>query len=389
MDSIVEHEANLSKPSPSRWDLAALTRARRPVNALLRNKVVGALTSPRTIDDYLGLVDRTWSVHDVRARVARVERETSDTTSLHLRPNENWRGFRAGQFVRIAAMIAGVRVARCFSISSAPEDWGHLRLTMKAVPDGRMSGWAREGARVGDVVELSQAMGDFVLPDPLPARLLFVSGGSGATPILSMLRHLAAIGYEGAISCLHYARGEVIAGEELASLTKRLGARLAIIRTAGASRDGRRVHLGPSLLKAFEPRWSEAEAFVCGPPAMNAAAAVIWRAQGVRERFHCEHFAPPSTPAAALRDDGAACHLVFARSKLEKQGEGGVALLDQAERAGLRPKHGCRIGICRTCTCRKLTGTVRNTLTGEVSGRDDEPIQLCISAPLSDVSLDL
>jgi stearoyl-CoA 9-desaturase NADPH oxidoreductase len=388
MDSTLEHHAIVSKPSLPRWDLLDLTHARRPLNALLRNKVVGALANPRKIDDYLGLVDRAWSVHDVRARIAGLERETSDATSLYLRPNENWRGFRAGQFVQISTTIAGIHVTRCFSISSAPEDRGHLRLTMKAVPDGRMSGWARADARVGDVVELSQAMGEFVLPNPLPARLLFVSGGSGVTPILSMLRHLAATGYEGAVSCLHYARGEVIGGEELASLTKRLGARVATIPTTGASRDGRRLHLGPSLLEAFEPRWADAEAFVCGPAAMNAAAAVIWRAQGVAERFHCEHFAPPPM-AAVVRGDGAACRLVFARSKLEKQGEGGVALLEQAERAGLRPKHGCRMGICRTCTCRKLTGTVRNTLTGEISSRDDEPIQLCVSAPLSDVSLDL
>jgi ferredoxin-NADP reductase len=388
MDSSLEHRAIVSKPSPPRWGLLALAQARRPVNALLRNKVVDALASPRKIDDYLGLVDRAWSVHDVRARIAGLERETSDATSLYLRPNENWRGFRAGQFVQISAMIAGVRVTRCFSISSAPEDRGHVRLTMKVFPDGRMSGWARADARVGDVVELSQAMGEFVLPDLLPPRLLFVSGGSGVTPILSMLRHLAAIGYEGAISCLHYARGEVIAGEELASLATRLGARLATIRTTEASRDGRRVHLGPSLLEAFEPRWADAEAFVCGPPAMNAAGAAIWLAHGIAERFHCEHFARPST-GTALRGDGASCRLVFTRSKVEKEGQGGIALLDQAERAGLRPRHGCRMGICRTCTCRKLTGTVRNTVTGEISSRDDEPIQLCVSAPLSDVSLDL
>jgi len=388
MDSAREHHAIVSKPSLPRRHLLALTHVRGPVNALLRNKVVGALASPRMIDDYLGLVDRAWSVHDVRARIVRVERETSDATSLYLRPNENWRGFRAGQFVQISAAIAGVRVSRCFSISSAPQDRGHLRLTMKAVPDGRMSGWARWRARVGDVVELSQAMGAFVLPDPLPRSLLFVSGGSGVTPILSMLGHLAAVGYQGAVSCLHYARGEIIAGEELASLARRLHARLAVVRTDDAPGHGPRPYLSSSRLEAFEPGWSEAEAFVCGPRALNAAAAAIWQAHGIAERFHCEHFAPPST-AAALRGDGAACRLVFARSKLEKQGEGGVALLEQAERAGLRPKHGCRMGICHTCTCRKLTGTVRNTLTGEISSRDDEPIQLCVSAPLSDVSLDL
>jgi stearoyl-CoA 9-desaturase NADPH oxidoreductase len=217
--------------------------------------------------------------------------------------------------VQVSAAIAGVRITRCFSISSAPEDRGHLRLTMKAVPGGRMSGWASRTARVGDVVELSQAMGEFMLPDPLPRRLLFVSGGSGVTPVLSMLGHLAAVGYQGVVSCLHYARGEVIAGEELASLARRLRARLAVIRTDAAPGNGPRPHVSFSRLEAFEPRWSEAEAFVCGPPALNAAGAAIWEARGIAERFHCEHFVPLS-PAAVVRGSGASYRLTFARSRL-------------------------------------------------------------------------
>ena len=84
------------------------------------------------------------------------------------------------------------------------------------MPDGRVSGWASDARPRRRRRDLSQAQGVFVLPDPVPRRLLFVSGGSGMTPILSMLRHLAAIGYEGAVACMHYARREAMFAEELA-----------------------------------------------------------------------------------------------------------------------------------------------------------------------------
>jgi len=370
--------------------VSALSLARRPINVLMRTKLVSFLASPHIIDDYLGLVDPAWSVHDVRARVVSLKRETSDATSLYLRPNENWRGFRAGQFVKLCATIAGVRHTRCFSLSSAPEDRGHLRVTIQAVPGGRVSGWVGAGARVGDVVELSQAMGHFVLPDPLPPRLLFISGGSGITPILSMIRHLEAVAYDGAIACLHYARREVIGGGELAMFAHRCPAlRLAVVGTGNAEENKNgRLRLSLAQLDAFAPEWADSDTFVCGPSGLIAAAMSIWQKGGETDRLRVEHFAPMAT-SVAVGSPGAACRLVFAKSRLETDGRGGVSLLDQAEAAGLRPSTGCRMGICRTCTCRKVSGTVRNQRTGEVSSQDNELIQLCVNSPMSDVTLDL
>src|SRR5579884_2760549 len=126
--------------------------ARRPLERLLRSRLVSGLTSPRSVDDYLQLVDSSWSVWEVRARLVRLRPEADQSTSLFLQPNGSWRGFRAGQFVQLSAFMGGVRHTRCFSVSSAPEDGLPLRLTIKAKPGGRVSGWARAGARVGDVV---------------------------------------------------------------------------------------------------------------------------------------------------------------------------------------------------------------------------------------------
>jgi ferredoxin-NADP reductase len=369
---------------------AMFARARRPLGPLLRTRLVAGLTSPRNIDDYLEVVDSAWSVHGVRARVVARRDEAGDAVSLFLRPNELWRGFRAGQFVQLSVSNAGIRVTRCFSLSSAPEDDGPVRITIRIAPQGAISHWVRNEARVGSVVSLSQAMGRFVLPDPVPPRLLFISGGSGITPVLSMIRHLVATDYPGRIAWLHYARREVILGSEQASLAadcKRLQVKTHFTDGPGSTR----ARFSREQLESFVPRWAESTSFLCGPPSLTEAVATLWTAAGVQDRLRTEHFTlPPMGSYLAIDPDDPTRHsLFFARSRRTIEGRAGAFLLEQAEGAGLNPSYGCRKGICHTCTCRKLSGTVLNAHTGAVSREPNEDIQLCVSAPRSDVSLDL
>jgi ferredoxin-NADP reductase len=369
-----------------------VVRLRRPINRLLRSRLVSGLTSPRSVDDYLQLLDPSWSVEEVRARVVEVRAEADDATSLFLRTNENWRGFRAGQFVELSVVIDGVRHTRCFSISSAPEDGQPLRLTIKRIPGGQVSGWANERARVGDLVSLGQAQGEFVLPDPLPRHLLFVSGGCGITPIASMVRHLAAVGYRGEIGWMHYARREAMFGDELAGLTNGpLKLQLAVVLTRGEGASAASpVHFSRARLEAFEPEWAHRLAFVCGPEGLSRTAMSLWGARAAGDRLRVEQFHFTPRPSAVADGAGAARYrLTFTKSRRESEGSAGVPLLAQAESAGVRPSHGCRMGICHTCTCRKVSGVVRNELTGESSSGADEEIRICISTPLSDVTLDL
>jgi ferredoxin-NADP reductase len=367
---------------------AALASARGPLNAILRSQLVAGLATPRDVDDYLEAVDPTWSVRKIRARVVEVRRETSSALSVLVRPNENWCTFRAGQFVELSVRAKGVRHTRCFSLSSAPEDGMPLRLTIQATPGGRVSDWAANAECLGTVVELSRARGEFVLPKSLPPKLLFVSGGSGITPVMSMLRHLVATGYDGDIAFLHYARHEVIFADELralASRSRRLRMGLFLTRDPDGRAAGTR--LSSEGLSAFSPDWGERETFVCGPRGMIESITGLWRARGLYERLHIEHFAVPVRAAPMIAR--ARCHLVFTRSDRETVGRTDISLLEQAEAAGLRPAYGCRMGICHTCTCRMISGTVRHQLTGTLTSGPNEAIQLCVSMPHSDVALDL
>jgi stearoyl-CoA 9-desaturase NADPH oxidoreductase len=357
---------------------------------LLGSALADALTTPHGVDRYVELVRPAFSLRDVRAEVVAVRRPTARSVTLTLRPNGNWEGFRAGQFVRLSTEVDGVRHTRCYSPASSAHVGDLLELTAHAQPDGVVSPFLRAAARPGMVVSLSQAEGDFALPDARPDTVLLISGGSGITPVMSMLRTLCHEGYRGPIAFLHYARDEhdVAYGRQLAELAAG-HANVRLLRgftrrpDAGELR-GRfdREHV---RMAGIDP--ARALTFACGPNALVDAVRTTWAEDELDARLFLERFAPP-TPAPVPADGHVAGTLHFVRSGRETASTS-APLLDQAEAAGLTPKSGCRMGICHTCTCRKLAGAVRDVRTGEISTAPDELIQICVNAPVGDVTLDI
>ena len=336
------------------------------------------------MDRYVELVSPLLLEHEC-GRGTGVRHQTARSVTLTLRPNENWQGIRAGQFVSLAVQVDGVTLTRPYSPAGADQTW-ELELTVSTHPEGRVSRSLRDHACPGMTVGLSQAQGEFVLPSPRPERVLLISGGSGITPVMAMLRTLCADGYSGEIGFLNYARSAELAlyGAELARLASRHpGLRIARGYTRGrrSPLTGRftREHLG-----AVCDEHSGAAAFVCGPPPLIEAVRGLWAGDGLPAPA-VETFAAPALP---LDPAGAKGTVRFARSGHEAENSG-LVLLEQAEDAGLRPDHGCRMGICNSCSCRKASGTVRNLLTGESSSRTDEDVRICVSVPVGDVVLDL
>jgi ferredoxin-NADP reductase len=289
--------------------------------------------------------------------------------------------------VGVSVEISGVRETRPYSpAGSEHAAGGALELTVSTHPDGKVSRYLRDHARPGMIVGLSQAQGDFVLPDPRPERVLLISGGSGITPVMAMLRTLCDEGSADEVGFLNYARSPELAlyGAELDQLEKRHGAlRVArgFTRGGGGALSGR---LRREHLRAVISEHAGAATFVCGPPALIDAVRSVWAEDGLAEPA-VETFTPP---ALTFETDGAEGTVSFAASGRDVANSG-LPLLEQAEDAGLAPEHGCRMGICNTCSCRKTAGAVRNVLTGEVSNGADEQIRICVSVPVGDVALDL
>jgi ferredoxin-NADP reductase len=349
-------------------------------------RLLDALAGPHGIDGYLEQIDPLLATAECRAEVVAVARGTRDATTLTLRPNRAWRGIRAGQFVQVATEIDGVRQRRCYSPASPEGRRPELEITVKRHPHGLVSNFLAERAEPGIVLGLSQAEGEFQLPARRPDSVLLIGGGSGITPLMAILRTLLAEGHDGPVLLLYYAPdpARMIYREELERLAGRhpnFDLTRAFTRAPGAGDlDG---HFSPRHLPPADPLLSGAETFVCGPPALIDAVR-DW-ADGGEHRLHIESFVPPDLTAAGEPGEGT---IRFLDSGLELR-DSGASLLAQAEAAGIRPQFGCRMGICHTCTRRKVSGAHRNLITGEVSAAPDEEIQLCVSAAQGDLAVEL
>ena len=333
------------------------------------------LTTPLLPDDYLALVNPLWTARDIRARVEAVRPETADAATLVLRPGRPWAAHRAGQWTRIGVDIEGVRHWRTYSLSSPPGPGGLVTVTVKAT--GRVSGHLVRRTEPGTIVGLARPEGDFVLPDPPPARLLFLTAGSGITPVRAMLRALGPGVLD--VVLIHSAPtpDDVIFGPELRDLAARLpGLRLHERHTRAEGR------LSPADVTALCPDWAGRTAFACGPAEMLAEAAAHWARH--RVPLHVEHFHPATRVVAG---DGGRVH--FARSGRESDADGGTPLLTVGEEAGALLPSGCRMGICRSCLGRLTSGQVRDLRTGRIHGEEGDLIQTCVSAAAGSVEIDL
>lgn len=342
---------------------------------VLGSDLINLLTGPHGVDRYTEVVDPAWTRAEGRATVVDVRRDTPRSVTLVLVPNQAFTDtVAAGQYVNLAVEINGRRHTRCYSPANA-EGASQLEITVGKHHGGLVSTFLYEHARRGMVVGLTGVGGDFVLPTQRPRRILFVSGGSGITPVMAMLRTLVDEGHPGEIAFVHYAPNRAAANyhDELAAMA---GVRVlhGYTRSAGGDLEGRfgAEHLAAAM--------TEPDAvFVCGPEALVDA---------VRE--HCpdaqsESFVPPKLDVPAEPSGG---RVTFADSAVEVTDDG-RSLLEQAESAGLNPASGCRMGICHTCTRRKTSGVVRNLTSGAVSTAPGEDVQICVSVPVGDVDIAL
>jgi ferredoxin-NADP reductase len=340
-------------------------------------QLLDLLTGPHGVDRYTEIVNPVWTRGEARAEVVAVAHRTPRSVTLTLLPNRAFIGLRAGQHVNLSVEIDGRRHTRCYSPANAEGD-GLLELTIGLHDGGRVSSFLREQARPGLVVGLDGVGGDFVLPDALPDRIAFVSGGSGITPVIAMLRTLVARGHDGDVTFVHYARSaaEACYRDELAAI-----GRPNVTVLHGFTRDS----AGSDVAPRFAPELiGDAAVFACGPPALVDAVRAAYP-DALSESFVPPVFAIPADPTNRSAV-GAGGRIAFAASGVSATDDG-RSLLEQAEAAGLTPEHGCRMGICHSCTCRKTSGAVRNLITGAVSTVGEEDVQICVSAPVGDVEL--
>jgi len=354
-------------------------------------RVTDLFAWPLKTSHYLELVNPLWTTHALQARVEKVWDETRDARTLTLRPGRNWRGHRPGQHVRLGVPIGGMHYTRTYSIASAPERRdGCISLTVKAVAGGRMSHHLVRSVKVGDYLPLGLPQGNFYVPDAQPVKPLFITAGSGITPVMSMLRSLVAQDRLPDTVHIHYAPPayDVIFGNELRELAAkhpRYRLHLLFTRELGEARSHER-HFSAAQLAGLAPDWREREAYACGPQALLDGVENHWAQAGRARHLHTERFRAP-----LVKLDGAAVGgtVRFATAGKTVKAGGATPLLRVAEDAGLNPKHGCRMGICHTCPRKLISGQVRDLRTGAVHGEAGDKVLICVSAAAGDCELEL
>ncbi|MDU0478877.1 FAD-binding oxidoreductase [Staphylococcus chromogenes] len=347
------------------------------VRSLLRS-----WTTPLLPDDYSSLINPLWSTRELRGIIRAVDRNVAAETVL-LDINPGWGvpvAFAAGQYIGIGVQVDGRFVWRSYSIVNPPTSSRRsFQICVRAVDNGKLSQHLLHEARPGQHVRLAAPAGDFHLTDPLPEKLLFLTAGSGITPVISMLRFLADRAQLNDVTLVHSIREpeDLVFGDTLRKLGDDHPNFRFILRVT--SLEGR---ITPHEIEELVPDCAERAPYACGPAEMLAELETWW-GRGVEKRyalrteqFTLDRMSDAQGGRIQFGDRGQACT------------DGATTILEAAESAGVQLPFGCRMGICQTCVQPLKEGRAHNLRTGETHEAGSR-VRVCCTVANGDITLDI
>lgn len=332
-----------------------------------------------------------------------IQVETADVKTFVFRcPDFVALAFEPGQFITLSLMIDGQSLSRCYTLSSTPTRPFNLAITVKRVPGGPVSNWLHDNLEVGSRLQASGPAGIFTPVGHPVRKLLYLSAGSGVTPLMAMTRAAFDLGSDLDIAFVHSARTprDIIFGDELAQLQAARACLkvLTICESLGGVADwqGPLGRLDLPLLERLVPDFREREVFTCGPQGyMDAVQRTLQEGGFDLAHYHQESFAigSPTAPveAASPAVDAVLFTVTLARSGKVFSMAGDQTVLSAARRAGAIVPSSCGQGLCGTCKTALLDGQVEMQHAGGIRQREiDRGLRLlCCSKPTSDLVLDL
>lgn len=347
----------------------------------LLRRLADAAVTPLDLDDVLDVFSPLRGGRPgLQGRIVSVTPETPESATIVVRPGRDWAGHLPGQYVRVGVAVDGVRLWRTYSLTHGPRADRCLSFTVKAIPGGVVSNHLVHHVRVGEMIQLEQAEGEFVLPQPLPPKLLLVTAGSGITPVIGMLRNLFSRRTPAAadIVLVHVNVNEssAIFRDELRALDA--AGRISLVERY----DEQHGLLDVAHLSTLVPDLDERLAYACGPAGLLDALEKHHADRGLTlttERFRATYVEAGEGGTVAFADGTV---LVA---------DGARPILDVAEDAGVLMPSGCRMGICMGCVLPLRSGAVRDLRDGSVTtavpgetGPAGVPVQTCINAAAGD-----
>ncbi|SFR78488.1 Ferredoxin-NADP reductase [Stenotrophomonas maltophilia] len=340
--------------------------------------------SPTLFDFWAGQLNPLWTLREPLARLVRREPAGEGAATLVLRCNRHWAGMRAGQHVTLGVELEGRVWQRSYSPTRL--SGRELAITVKAVPGGRVSQHLVNQARPGDLFRIDAAFGDFHMPAAAPVLLL--AAGSGITPMRSLLRDACQRPLGAPVDLFYWERtaAAVQFRDELQALAAATpGLRVHLLTTREGEVPAARIDTHALQIPGDDTPLAQRHVLACGPDGFVAAARRRLAHQVAG--FQAEAFTPPAPLLDA--DSEGEVSLTLARSGRQLRVPRGRSLLESLEAQGIKPRHGCRMGICNSCSCERVSGGTRHLRTGDTQSEAAQPVRICVSAPTTDLTLDL
>jgi ferredoxin-NADP reductase len=334
---------------------------------------------------------------------------THDVKSFHFEPDGEYAfSFDPGQFITLLLDIDGEHIARCYTISSPPTRPHLISITVKRVIGGTVSNWLHDNVTDGTRITARAPLGGFTITGPPAPKYLFLSAGSGITPVMSMTRTLYDLGSDADVLFIHSARtpADIIFRHELDAIAAVMP-NIRVVHVCEGDYPaerwmGLRGRLSTPMLQALVPDLAERETYTCGPAAYMAAVRTILGEVGYdMRRYHEESFSFERLPVAdvpravegappAGTENDTSYSVEFVRSGRFVTCGADEFVLDAALAAGLRLPSSCTQGMCGSCKTTKLSGEVDMQHNGGIRPREvaENKILVCCSKPLSDLRID-
>ena len=348
--------------------------------ASLFNSMAQSVMNSHDANFWLQKINPLWSMNQPLAKVVKKQIVAKDMVSLILQCNRHVQRGVAGQHHPVTVEIAGRHYERTYSLMQVDAD--HLCLTVKKVDQGLVSSWLVDQSQTGDILRLGQPYGEMQQQVQTP-RLLLLAAGSGITPMLSLIeafcqsRQLKAI----SVQLMYWVKTHEDAAyaEYLKEVAENFpNFTYQIFYTQQQDQRLNQSHV--NQLKSL----NETTVYACGPSGFAATAETLFKhvASIQTEAFSLSQFDIDATDTGFI-------NVILTQSNKTLAIPKGQSILSSLEQQGIKPKHGCRMGICNKCACTKAQGATKNLLNGSANHEPSQLLKICVNSAQSDLVIDL
>ena len=348
--------------------------------ASLFNSMAQSVMNSHDANFWLQKINPLWSMNQPLAKVVKKQIVAKDMVSLILQCNRHVQRGVAGQHHPVTVEIAGRHYERTYSLMQVDAD--HLCLTVKKVDQGLVSSWLVDQSQTGDILRLGQPYGEMQQQVQTP-RLLLLAAGSGITPMLSLIeafcqsRQLKAI----FVQLMYWVKTHEDAAyaEYLKEVVENFpNFTYQIFYTQQEDQRLNQSHV--NQLKSL----NETTVYACGPSGFAATAETLFKhvASIQTEAFSLSQFDTDATDTGFI-------NVILTQSNKTLAIPKGQSILSSLEQQGIKPKHGCRMGICNKCVCTKAQGSTKNLLNGSANHEPSQLLKICVNSAQSDLVIDL